>query len=403
MTGFKNDQKKRTFYFIWRRHTMAVIREYRKKDGSKWYYFKAYIGIDPLTGKEKNTTRRGFKTKKEARQAAALLEMEIAKKGLPTAKKNVLFEEIFLDWFDQYKNTVKPSTAYTQLNMINKHILPNFTGLRMDKITTAYCQKQVNKWFESYKKYHNLVGVLRRIFKYAKLTKQIDYDPMDAVITPNKKSRQELWDDYTAPFYTKEQLLTFLSELKKTNNDLAYTLFRLLAFTGLRKGELLALMWSDIDLQQRTLTVSKTLAKSTDGKEKISTPKTKNSNRTIALDDNTISILKKWKKKQSEKIENVLSDDEQPIFTMLDNSILYLDYPNNFLKTFLKKTGLPHITIHGFRHTHASLLFEAGVSIKEAQARLGHKNIKTTMDIYTHVTNETREKTADKFSQFMDF
>ncbi len=382
---------------------MAVIKEYRKKDGSKWYYFKAYTGIDPMTGKEKNTTRRGFKTKKEARQAAALLEMKIAQEGLPQARKNAIFEEVFIEWFDQYKNTVKPSTAYTQLNMINKHILPVFKNLRIDKITTAYCQKQVNNWFKTYKKYHNLVGVLRRIFKYAKQTKQVDYDPMDAVLTPNKKSRQDSFTAYVAPFYTKKQLLTFLSKLAESKNHLAYTMFRLLAFTGLRKGELLALVWSDVDLNKRTLTVSKTLAKASNGQEHISTPKTTNSNRTIALDDNTVDVLKNWKKEQRSILEKVADDDQQLIFTTMDNHLLYLDYPNNFLKTFLKNNDLPHITIHGFRHTHASLLFEAGVSIKEAQARLGHKNIKTTMDIYTHVTNETREKTADKFSKFMDF
>lgn len=180
-------------------------------------------------------------------------------------------------------------------------------------------------------------------------------------------------------------------------------MFRVLAFTGLRKGELLALVWSDVDLNKRTLTVSKTLAKASNGQEHISTPKTTNSNRTIALDDNTVDVLKNWKKEQRSILEKVADDDQQLIFTTMDNHLLYLDYPNNFLKTFLKNNDLPHITIHGFRHTHASLLFEAGVSIKEAQARLGHKNIKTTMDIYTHVTNETREKTADKFSKFMDF
>ena len=137
---------------------MVAIKEYRKKDGSKWYSFKAYTGIDPMTGKQKNTTWRGFKTKKEARQAVALLEMKIAQEGLPQAKKNTLFEEVFIEWFDQYKNTVKPSTAYTQLNMINKHILPAFKNLRIDKITTAYCQKQANNWFKTYKKYHNEVN-----------------------------------------------------------------------------------------------------------------------------------------------------------------------------------------------------------------------------------------------------
>ncbi|HHT7735498.1 TPA: site-specific integrase, partial [Streptococcus suis] len=77
------------------------------------------------------------------------------------------------------------------------------------------------------------------------------------------------------------------------------------------------------------------------------------------------------------------------------------DYINYNLRCILKKYDLPYITPHGFRHTHCSLLFEAGASIKEVQERLGHEDIKTTMNIYAHVTENTKEKTAEKFAQFL--
>lgn len=97
------------------------------------------------------------------------------------------------------------------------------------------------------------------------------------------------------------------------------------------------------------------------------------------------------------------NDDEQLIFSDEKNNPFYLDYLNNFLKKFLRENSLPKITIHGFRHTHCSLLFEAGASIKEVQYRLGHSDIKTTMDIYAHVTERAKNQTADKFACYVNF
>ncbi|RSL29140.1 hypothetical protein D7Z54_32800 [Salibacterium salarium] len=90
------------------------------------------------------------------------------------------------------------------------------------------------------------------------------------------------------------------------------------------------------------------------------------------------------------------------VLTRTDLRPLRLAYPNDTFESFIKKHDLHRITIHGIRHTHASLLFEAGSSLKEVQDRLGHQDIKTTMDVYTHVTRAVKEKTADTFQKFMD-
>ena len=159
---------------------MAKIKKYTKKDGSKAYMFNLYLGTDPVTGKQRRTTRRGFRTMAEAKTALSRLELEVMENGLPTSKRKIMtFEEVYKMWFEQYKTTVKESTAYTQAGIISVQILPYFGSLRVDKIDTAYCQKRINKLHNHYKNYHNVISLLRRIFDYAKSMKQIKVNPMD--------------------------------------------------------------------------------------------------------------------------------------------------------------------------------------------------------------------------------
>lgn len=118
-----------------------------------------------------------------------------------------------------------------------------------------------------------------------------------------------------------------------------------------------------------------------------------------------INLLLKWRNYQREffigRGINVNSP-EQLVFTSLNNHYMTDAYLRRIVKRITKKCNLPHITIHGFRHTHCSLLFEAGIDMHNVKNRLGHSDIQTTMNIYTHVTKTERTKTADLFSDFME-
>lgn len=384
---------------------MAQIKKYTKKDGSKAYMFNLYLGTDPVTGKQRRTTRRGFRTIAEAKTALSRLELEVMENGLPTSKRKIMtFEEVYKMWFEQYKTTVKESTAYTQNNIINVQILPYFGSLRVDKIDTAFCQKQVNRIFKNLRNYNNVINIARQILDYAKVMKQIKTNPMNDVIVPKKRKTLDDTDNQVN-FYTKEQLKTFLETLKKHATYQMYVVFRVLAFTGMRKGELAALKWSDVDFRNGTISINKTVALNSTGKFNVQTPKTRKSVRTISVDTITLNTLKTWKNKLRKELfkqgKNIDKGDGFIFHT--ENGKLILKHINYFLTTIIKKYDLPPIKPHGFRHTHASLLFESGASIKEVQDRLGHENIKTTMDIYTHVTKSAREKTAEKFANYIGF
>ncbi|MFT0130712.1 hypothetical protein IGI84_002563 [Enterococcus sp. DIV0008] len=204
---------------------------------------------------------------------------------------------------------------------------------------------------------------------------------MDGVIRPKKQQKVDE-EDYIAPFYDREQLLTFLSvviEVKENYSEQLFVMFRILGYTGLRKGELHTLRWKDIDFDKKTLTVKQTLATIQNWELVFQPPKTRKSIRTISLDDETLGLIKKWKLHQQKFLFqfgiNSLSQ-EQLLFPSTENKPLYLDYLNHNLSKILKENILPKMTVHGFRHTHCSLLFEAGVSIKDVQERMGHTDIK---------------------------
>lgn len=384
---------------------MAKIKKYTKKDGSKAYMFNLYLGTDPVTGKQRRTTRRGFRTMAEAKTALSRLELEVMENGLPTSKRKIMtFEEVYKMWFEQHKTTVKESTVYIHNTIIKVQILPYFGTLRVDKIDTAYCQKQVNRIFKTLKNYNSAINLIRRIFDYAKVMKQIKTNPMNDVIIPKKRKTLDN-NDKQVNFYNKDQLRTFLETLKEHAPYQMYVAFRVLAFTGMRKGELAALKWSDVDFENGTISINRTVAFNNVGKFHIQTPKTRKSIRTISTDTITLNALKAWKNELRKELfkqgKNIDKGDGFIFHTQKGNFII--KYIDKFLPSFLKKYDLPPIKPHGFRHTHASLLFESGASIKEVQDRLGHENIKTTMDIYTHVTKSAREKTAEKFAKYIDF
>ncbi|HZH59522.1 MAG TPA: site-specific integrase [Metabacillus sp.] len=204
-------------------------------------------------------------------------------------------------------------------------------------------------------------------------------------------------------YWKKEEIRKFLSITKHELDYRDHVLFHLLIYTGARKGEILALTWDDIEFEAGSIRLNKTLFHH-EGKFIFQTSKTRESKRLISLDTKTLSLLNKWRIRQNEAYlagkGNL--DDNKMVFDRDDGSPMRLAYPNEKLAALNKKHGLHKITIHGLRHTHASLLFEAGASIKEVQEWLGHSDIQITMNIYTHVTDYLKEQTADKFQRYIE-
>ena len=380
------------------------IKEYIKQDGSKAYMFQTYLGVDPATGKPRKTTRRGFATKKEAQLTLSRLKFEIEENGF-TKVTHDSFEEIYLLWFDSaYKNTVKESTYVKTKEMFRVHILPAFGSMKLNKISVTYCQTTVNNWCDSLAKYRVMKNYVTKVLDYSIALGLLKDNPMRKITMPKRK---EIVDgEKVENYYNKEELQHFLDCIKSDGFARLHALFRLLAFSGMRKGEALALEWKDIDFNQSTVTVNKTLARGENNKLIIQSPKTKTSFRTVSVDPGTMQLLKEWRKEQATdflKLGFNTMNPSQVIFTNYKNDYMQLASVTNRINKIIKKHDLKVITTHGLRHTHCSILFEAGVPIQEVKERLGHSDIQTTLNIYTHVTEKAKEKSAEKFAAYVNF
>ena len=379
-----------------------MIKKYTTKHGEIRYLFQTYLGIDPLTGKERRTTRRGFKTMKEAKQAERNLLLDVEENGLPSNQsdgfRDPTFEELASLWLENYKTTVKPSTFENVRSKVEKMTEEHFKEMKLKKITVAYCQKIVIELSKSYVLYNHYLSVINRIFKYAVLMDILDSNPFDKVIKPKSRQVQRKGN-----FLTKEELKEFLKLAQTATLSYFFPLVHLMSYTGLRQGEALALKWSDIDFENKKITVNKTAVR-INGKQSLQSPKTKNSKRVISIDPTTISILKSWKKDQIKiyfKNGKHFEGDENFIFTNKRGDWVHIHNFIRYFKRFIADHKLKPITPHGLRHTHASLLFSAGVEPKNISDRLGHSTVQITLDLYTHITEEQRTDTVDKLLEYM--
>lgn len=375
-----------------------MIKKYTTKNGETRYLFQTYLGIDPVTGKERRTTRRGFKTIKEAKQAERNLLLDVEENGLPSGKTKTTFKEIASLWFESYQNTVKPTTAKNLKSKLDTMIENYFEDIQINDITVVFCQDLFLKLSKKYVMYASYTSILNRIMRYAVLLDIINNNPLDKVIKPKSKEIQKKEN-----YYTKEELNKFLTVAKKDSSQVFYTLTHTIAYTGLRIGEALALRWSDINFIDKMISVNHTLV-TLDGEQVLQSPKTKASKRTISVDQYTLKLLKGWQleqKKEFFKLGKPYLHDENFIFTNSTGTVYVPTEIGKILRRLIKRNNLKPISPHGLRHTHASLLFESGIQPKEISDRLGHNNIKTTLDLYTHINDNQRSNAVDKFIAFM--
>ena len=386
---------------------MAKIEKYIKKNGETAYKFRIFLGLD-YNGKQKYIKKSGFSTKKQALEKLAEIEGKIESEQKYI---QISFQDMYNEWILDYKDSVRLVTYHRTIDLFRLKILPIYGKKYVDEITTEFCQLTLNKWAKEYDRFKSLKGYTQQVLDLAIKKDLIIKNPMKLCKMPKINKSQmniantiELSSSNVENYYDKDELNKFLNTLEQNYDYMWFTAFRLLAFTGIRKGELMALRWSDIRHDNIVVNKSMTMIKRV---AYISDTKNENSNRVISIDPSTYNILMTWKEKQQSRYINVR--DNHLVFTRdipLKNEKdqpFDPDYLNRCMKTVVKENKeIREITIHGFRHTHCSLLFEAGATFKEVQDRLGHANSDITLKIYTHVTTEAKRETANKLALYLD-
>lgn len=377
------------------------VTKYQLKNGNIRYRIKGYIGTDRLTGKKHFLDKSGFKSKKEARLCGNKAIVSFNKGEYKTKQERMTFEEVFKLWLEVYKTKVKDSTYQMETDAMRRHILPIFGDKYVDKISTSFCQKQVIKWSEYYKKFNNLKSKTSMVLEFARLNlKIINENPMKDVELPKNN-----FDSYEAPYYDAAQLKYFLSCVQDYGDEQIYVLFHLIAYSGMREGEALALTWEDFNINSGSIYINKSISRGINYKSYVSTPKTSSSCREIHLDPKTIGLLKKWRETQQEKtlqFQDTVNKKMQFIFTNENNEHFYSGFVGKKLQSLSKIYDFDKITVHGLRHTHCTLLLEAGVSLKAVQDRLGHSSMEMVMNIYSHVNKKEKILTGNKLAKYIE-
>lgn len=382
-----------------------------KKESNKTYSVR--LTYSDMSGKRHSKKKKGFTSITLARQweRKALNEIDILKNEQP---EQVTSKMLLSDVYEMWLATYKPKVADTTLNKTNRfmanHVLTDkwFKNSYVDEITPTRLQQFVNELSANVHNYKKDLMPFKQTMAQCVVMDLIGSNPFDKIVKPKPKPSPIFTD--RLDFYTKKQLnqfLNFAMDLYGKHDDnqyRIYAMFRVLAFTGVRRGEMLALNWSDIDYNNQTISITKNLVTSAGVKNKVHPPKTKAGKRDVRVDNNTLAVLRHWHAIQARLMLATGISSTGIVFT---NDALN-GYQNvNKLRLWLiqvaKQANLPRIKVHGFRHTYATLAIQAGMNVKQLQYQLGHDDVQTTLSVYSGLTETDKAQTADIYTKLVDF
>ncbi len=377
------------------RFIIMKIKEHKKKNGAIVYRASIYLGIDQVTGKKAKTSVTG-RTRKEVKQKARHAQDEFISNGYTVTKvvpiKN--YQELAELWLESYQLTVKPQTFIATKRMLYNHLIPIFGTMKVDKLTVSYIQRFINDLSNQLVHYGVVHSINRRVLQYGVSLQLLPFNPARDVMLPKVPKKENKAIKFIAPEDLKA-LMAYMEKLanKKFSYFFDCVLYSVLLATGCRFGEVVALEWSDIDLENGTISITKNYSRLL---KILGTPKSKAGFRVISIDKKTVNMLKLYKNRQRQLFLEVSDCAPKVVFATPNKEYQNMGTRQDSLDRRCAEIAIPRFTFHAFRHTHASLLLNAGISYKELQYRLGHATLAMTMDIYSHLSKD-KEKEAVSF------
>ncbi len=372
---------------------MSVIRLSTNK-----YKIIIELGYD-LLGNRKRKTQVVNGTKSEALKVEAELKSKYYHIGKKTNIQDLTFEqfsEIFLDKYCKDNISLITIDGYQKslkriLPIIGNIKLKNLKPLHLD---TMYQELKIGikgepVGYHSMYSYYKLINVM--------LNQAVRWELIDK--NPNLRATKPKRENTEKNFYDLEQVKELHSALD--NENIKYrTLILLTLDSGCRRSEICALRWNDIDFENHTIRINKSL-KVIHGVLDEKTTKTQSSKREIEISDYVIELLKEYKEWQQSYIKTRGNKwhGQDRVFTSKDGDYMHPSTCGHTLKKIIDKYGLDYLCFHGLRHTNASLLINSGVNPKAVAQRLGHSTIDTTMDIYSHVFDTAKKECADRLNE----
>ncbi len=368
--------------------------------GENTYRFTVSVGFDGEGKHIRKTTT--FKvpagtapSKVEKLVTEAYFEFYNKCKGMKKLNENMKFKDLVEIYLKEYApNELKPATSYNYEKDLQLHMLPVLGNKKIKDISVSDMTTFFTCLDLAPITTKKMKTITSSVFTFGVNQGYIKNNPCRGAL-----HKKDVTKVHKVNFYNKEQckqLISLTREYSKFN-----TIVQFLLFSGLRCGEGLALRWdTDVDFENDVIRISNTLTYA-NGKWFLTTPKTAKSYRTIKLSNYVKQLLLIHKEKQEEEKAIVGEAWLQPemVFTTCTGNFYDRSLLNTQFRRLLKKNNMPKITIHGLRHTNASLMINNGIDIKAVSAHLGHCNIAITGDIYSHIFEEYEIKIANTIEQ----
>ena len=335
-----------------------------------------------------------FHSQSECREWLKVTRAQV-ENGLTLSGAQTTLAHFLSEWLVATGNSIRPKTFVQYQQIVRQHIVPTLGNIKLKDLRPDHIQALYNQKAKDGMSNRTLLlvhAVLHRAFNQALKWGIVVRNPVQAVNRPKFKHKE-------MKTLTDSQVRTFLSFATNSRFEVLYWLA---VTTGLRRGELLGLKWSDLDWANHRIRVQRQLQRLPSGLE-FSEPKSSAGKRVIAVGDSTIAKLRKHVEFQSrERQEAGKSWHENdlifpsPIGTPMDPDNLCHEF-----KRLLVAAGLPDIRFHDLRHTAASLMLQQGVHPKVVQERLGHSDISLTLNTYSHILPVMQDEVAHKMDELL--
>lgn len=379
------------------------MRGHIVKRSKNSYSIKISLGKDATSGKYKYQwiSVKGPKREAEKRLSELLNQLD---NGTFMKPGKTTLGEYLERWLKEYVwSNLAPRTAEGYESIIQRHLIPSLGNVPLTQLKPEHLQRYYSEKLAG-GRYDGKGGLssttashhhtcLHRALKMALKWGLISRNPADAV-TPPRPQRSEMLT------MNEDEVHTFLETAKATSY---YVLFYQALFTGMRRSELLAMRWCDVDLDMCEVSVTRSLHHLRDGSLVFRQPKTAKGRRMIALTPSTALILREHNEKQTleRTMLGIPLKNDELVFSDLHGKSLLPDTISHAWTKIVKRAGLKHFRLHDARHTHASLMLKQGIHPKIVQERLGHATISTTLDLYSHVAPGLQKAAAAGFDKMV--
>ena len=358
------------------------------------YALRVDLGPDPATGKRRQYYKQGFPTKRAAEAALDQVLTDV-REGTAVGRQSMSVAAYLDDWLDGQRQRLKETTWSSYEVAVNRikgglgeSKLKALAPLDIERFYTVLAETGSRAGRPlSPKSVRNTHVVLRKALADAERLGLVPRNAAAAAKPPAVGSVEHLT-------WSSDQLVLFFDHVAADRFLAAYVLA---ATTGMRRGEVLGLRWSDVDLDAGQLAVLQTVT-TVSYRPVITTPKTKRSRRVVYLDDHTVDVLRAHNRRQVDERKAAgptWSDEHDMVFRDELGDVVNPDWFSREFARQVRLSGLPKIRFHDLRHSYATLALKAGVHPKVVSERLGHSTVGITLDLYSHVTPAIARDAAD--------